>query len=418
MVRSQVTSRAHPSRVRHRLPALAAIALAATVAACSSSSGSSHKPSASAQAKPPSGQSSASASGSSAQSSPAALPSLTVSHPTAWLCRPGMADNPCAVNLDTTVIAPDGSRSVQHTSAATDPKIDCFYIYPTVSTATTLNQPLKPEPTIVATARAQVARFASVCRLFVPLYRQVTVYGLTKGGLTGPPRDIADRDVDSAWHDYLLHDNNGRGVIVIGHSQGGGEVLRLLRDEIEKTPAESSRLVAAYAIGANVLVPKGKDVGGDLTSTPACRTMTQHDCVVAYSSFDTTPPPNALFGRPPDAFQSTVPAARRAQMQVLCVNPAAPGGGTAFLHPYLPRPGGFATGSGTGFLAYPDQVRANCRTGAGASWLQIDHPTAGPAVPPISVTSGAIWGLHRLDMNLAQGDLVNLAAKEAAAWPS
>src|SRR5438046_2519126 len=68
--------------------------------------------------------------------------------PTLWLCRPGMGRNPCEGDLGTTVISPDGSRSRQPFQPAADPKIDCFYAYPTVSQAATTNAPLAPAPEI------------------------------------------------------------------------------------------------------------------------------------------------------------------------------------------------------------------------------------------------------------------------------
>src|SRR5947209_4290650 len=88
---------------------------------------------------------------------------LAVSHPTVWLCRPGMANNPCEGNLDATDVGTGNSRTTQKFTPAADPKIDCFYVYPTASTATTTNAPLQAEPATIGTARAQVARFASTC---------------------------------------------------------------------------------------------------------------------------------------------------------------------------------------------------------------------------------------------------------------
>jgi len=330
-----------------------------------------------------------------------------------------MSANPCEGNLDSTVHHPDGSTSLEKFVPAADPKVDCFYIYPTLSTAKSINAPLAPEPTAVLVARSQVARFASVCRLFVPVYRQITPYGLTKVGLSGNPVAIANEDVSSAWHDYLAHDNDGRGVILIGHSQGAGQALRLLRDEIEKSPAELGRLVAAYVIGGNVLVPQGKDVGGDLQKIPVCRSRTQHGCIVGFSSFDQQPPSNTLFGRPADAFATVIPADQRAGLQVLCVSPAALSGGTAKLDTYISIPTRLSSSpTGPGFDAWPDQISGTCTSVGDTTWLQIDHPTTGRVIPPIHDSLGPSWGLHRLDMSVAQGDLISLAAAQTAAWHS
>lgn len=73
-----------------------------------------------------------------------------------WLCRPGMAGNPCnqdqfgappdgaapfqvrypksgvQADLGSTVVAPDGSIRVDPSPSPNRPAVDCFYAYPTV----------------------------------------------------------------------------------------------------------------------------------------------------------------------------------------------------------------------------------------------------------------------------------------------
>ncbi len=178
---------------------------------------------------------------------------LPVSHPTVWLCRPGMTSNPCAGNLDATVLTPDGTRSTEVFRPAANPKIDCFYVYPTLSEAASITAPLTADPDAVAVTRAQVGRFASLRRLFVPVYRQITLHGLALA-LAGQPippaaRSLAGQDVTSAWHDYLDHDNAGRGVVLIGHSQEALELIALISVEVEKNPAERAILVSAIVPG-------------------------------------------------------------------------------------------------------------------------------------------------------------------------
>src|SRR5690349_18170319 len=104
-----------------------------------------------------------------------------------WLCRPGRQDA-CAVDLTTTVIKANGSMSRE--TWAADPKapIDCFYVYPTVSTDPTPNSDMTADPAELNVIRIQFARFASKCRPYAPLYRQVTLAGLRRilgGGSSG-----------------------------------------------------------------------------------------------------------------------------------------------------------------------------------------------------------------------------------------
>src|SRR5689334_17049937 len=56
---------------------------------------------------------------------------------TVWLCKPGLANNPCLSSETATVELGNGSSFVEHAKPATNPPIDCFYVYPTVSGQTT-----------------------------------------------------------------------------------------------------------------------------------------------------------------------------------------------------------------------------------------------------------------------------------------
>jgi hypothetical protein len=350
---------------------------------------------------------------------------LAVTHPTVWLCRPGMANNPCEGNLDATDVGTGNGTTVQPFKPATDPKIDCFYVYPTASNAKTMNAPLEPEPATIGTARAQVARFASTCRVFAPVYRQLTVASIANGSYgNAQAQALAAGDVDSAWHDYLNTYNQGRGVVLIGHSQGAGELQRLIRSEIDNNPAERSKLVSAILLGGNVLVPQGKDVGGIFANIPACRKSDQTGCVVAYSSFAQAPPPNSLFARAAGA-RNLVPGVQTDNMQVLCVNPVTLGAGSAELHPYLPTPhiGGSINAAQppglpdikTAFVTFSG-LRAECVNSGGASYLHVTGSGSPYLAAATTQAIGPTWGLHLLDVSNAYGDLVSLVSKQAAAW--
>src|SRR5256885_9093477 len=55
-----------------------------------------------------------------------------------WLCRPGRHDA-CDIDLTTTVATADAKLSRETSSADASAPIDCFYVYPTVSTDPTPN---------------------------------------------------------------------------------------------------------------------------------------------------------------------------------------------------------------------------------------------------------------------------------------
>jgi hypothetical protein len=325
---------------------------------------------------------------------------LEVSHPTVWLCLPGRDHDPCAGDLDAEVLGGDGSRTPEPFTPAAAPAADCFYVYPTVSEAESRNAPLEVTEELVRTARAQAARFSEVCRVFAPVYRQVTVAGLLSGGLRDPEaRELAHGDVVSAWNDYLVEHNDGRPFVLLGHSQGTFELTRLVQERIDPDPQLRGQLVSALLIGGEVRVPVGEDVGGDFLHVPACRSFDQTGCVVAYNSFAEPPASFALFGRASGA------------REVLCVNPAAPVGGQAPLRPYLPN------AAVDGFVTAEDAVTAECRRDDGASWLhvEVDARLADRVGAGDGPDLGGAWGLHRGDVNLALGDLVELVRRQSAA---
>ena len=53
--------------------------------------------------------------------------------PEAWLCRPGASDL-CAAPVVATIVQTDGSRGTRVLKPNPAAPIDCFYVYPTVST--------------------------------------------------------------------------------------------------------------------------------------------------------------------------------------------------------------------------------------------------------------------------------------------
>lgn len=352
---------------------------------------------------------SGSASRPAARHSVAASPSASAESTgsTVWVCRPGAPSRACTTDLDATVVASDGTRTRESFTPARSPRADCFYVYPTVSTAPADNAPLAVTSEVSAAVHAQAARFSSVCRLFAPVYRQVTLRGLLTGKyLDKATQETAYAGVRDAWRDYLAHDNDGRPFVLIGHSQGALVLTHLVQQEVDRVPAVRARLLSAILLGGNVTVPAGKDVGGDFTAVPACRRPSQSGCVVAYSSFPTTPPTDALFGR-----------TRLPGRQVLCTDPSTLSGGRGAVTPYVPADrvtGGPSALPGTGFVAYPYALRVGCRSAGGASWLQVtSSPDA--VLPPLEQQLGPTWGLHVADVTLALGDLVEAVRRQIAA---
>jgi hypothetical protein len=336
---------------------------------------------------------------------------------TVWLCRPGLADNPCAGDLSATLVAADGKTTVEKVQPAASPAIDCFYVYPTVSRQTTVNATPAVDPEQVAVARIQAALFSRVCNVYAPIYPQITQTALSDpADLTLDAALIAYQGLRSAFLDYMAHHNNGRGVVFIGHSQGAMMLTMLLRGDVDPLPEVRALVVSALLIGGNV-------AEGDFSNLPPCSSATQTGCVVAYSSFSSAPPADAYFGRA----DSPLNLGHDPGATVLCVNPAAPGGGKGTLDAYFPA-GGVGSplegsdislwpGVKTPYLAFPGAFSAECRTDAGASYLLVTRAGgAADARPELPVLSKPQWGLHVLDVNLALGNLVDLVTSQAGAY--
>ena len=102
---------------------------------------------------------------------------------THWLCKPGTNASFCTPPLTTTTLSPTGDVLGTSTPKRDkDPKYDCFYVYPTVSDqkAQTANFDIDPE--INSIVLYQAARYTQHCRLFAPVYRQLTLQGIGLGG--------------------------------------------------------------------------------------------------------------------------------------------------------------------------------------------------------------------------------------------
>ncbi len=339
---------------------------------------------------------------------------------TVWLCRPGATPDPCAASRKATEISSTGSTSIVAAAANGVPAVDCFYVYPTVSDEPGDNADLTIQSVETDAAFAQASRFSQVCRVWAPMYRQRTVSSLAKGLGNDPAADLVAYDsLLSAWKDYIAHDNDGRPIVFIGHSQGAAMLIRLLRAEVDNDPSVRKLLVSAIILGGNVQVPTGQDVGGSFQHIPACTSPTQVGCVIAYSSFPSQPPTGAPFGYPGQGVSLQSGQTASTGQQVLCTNPADLGSTAAApLEPYFPSAGVTVSGRSfsTPWVAYPGRYTAQCLTGGGASWLQVTPDgTASDPRPEVRELLGPTWGFHQDDVNLALGDLVSDVQAEVAA---
>jgi len=352
-------------------------------------------------------------------------------HDSSWLCLPGRADV-CSAPLPTTELAAGGYGPVSTSTVANDPALDCFYVYPTVSTDQGLNSDMVAGREEQLMAQTQFARFASVCRTFAPVYRQMTLGSIAaySAGLDiTQAAELAYADVAAAWRNYLATRNQGRPFVLIGHSQGSLMLQQLIAREIETKPALAARMRLAIIPGFNVLVPQGRLIGGTFKATLLCSRPGQTGCVLAWSSFreKNVPPSGAMFG-----------LADRPGMTVGCTNPALPGStdwvkldSYWFTRSSLPVPGGPIQWSTEGqprtpYVHTPGLVSGKCINDGprGYLWVRTNHNPGDRRTDRVGGEVGLFgmflpaWGMHLSDMAIAQGDLIRTVAAIGAAEPS
>ncbi|MGC1303358.1 MAG: DUF3089 domain-containing protein [Caulobacteraceae bacterium] len=377
------------------------------------------------------------AAGASAEPSPQSgpQPAADYANPATWLCRPGRAHDVCGrSNQDATVLQADGSTRLEPFRADPDAPIDCFYVYPTVSTDPGGNATMAIERQEVAVVNQQFARFASVCRPYAPVYRQVTLTAL-RANLGGHPmpsdRVLAYNDVKAAWDYYLAHDNHGRGVALIGHSQGSLVLAELVKREIDGKPVQG-RVLSVILAGYRLQVPVGKDVGGDFQSIPLCHANGQIGCAINIASYRAD--------SPPPAWGKIFAVSAGPGLEAACTNPAALGGGSGPMHAYLASGVEKVTADGaepgpwthppqpiaTPFVEVPGLISAECRSDNDHHYLAITlHPdpkgARTNAITGDVVVKGQVlkdWGLHLVDMNLAMGNLIDLVRDQGRTYLS
>ncbi len=138
-----------------------------------------------------------------------------------------------------------------------DHEVDVFLICPTVDTRSEtnsfdLNDKLKGR--FIYALDLERGIFDETGRLFSPYYRQMSInaYSLSEDE-RGKARDIAYTDISASFRWYLDNENEGRGIILAGFSQGGEMCLELLKEyyggESAEAQALREQLIAVYSIG-------------------------------------------------------------------------------------------------------------------------------------------------------------------------
>lgn len=344
--------------------------------------------------------------------------SETYSRDSMWLCKPGIANDRCQDDISATEWTVGGALVSEPHSPASNPPVDCFYVYPTVAMESEIGNhtdfsDVRP---MLDPLLNQVARFNSLCRVYAPLYRQITL------ATFGAPEaddflEIAYADVLDAFKHYMSNDNEGRDIVIMGHSQGSMMVRRLLQREFDSAPEMRERMALGLLIGGDVEVPEDEVVGGSFKNIPLCTAFGEDGCVIAYRSYQEDFPPTEV---------SRFAMATAPGLEAACVNPGNPAGDQLYAAGYFPT---FANqpifdagvelppGVDTPFIKMADFYSGRCvRKSLGESgtahYLEVrttprDDDARDNRIPFDAILfTPAFLGLHVLDYNFPMAELL------------
>jgi hypothetical protein len=167
-------------------------------------------------------------------------------------------------------------------------KADVFFVHPTIFTyepkdAYIWNGSVEDDYlnsiTDSSTILNQASIFNGSCKVYAPRYRQAHYYAFVTPNKTDKDAalDLAYQDVKKAFQYYLKNFNQGRPIVIAGHSQGTLHATRLLKEFFDGKPLQN-QLVAAYIIG----IATEKNT---FQKIPACASSSSTGCFVAWTTF-------------------------------------------------------------------------------------------------------------------------------------
>ena len=161
--------------------------------------------------------------------------------------------------------------------------VDIFYIHPTITTSRknpawngVISDTNYREATLNTAIKYQCSAWYGLGRTFAPFYRDAHIRSFQEqfkpvGG--DDAQRSAYEDIKAAFNHYLTHENNGRPIVLVSHSQGTLHAAQLLKDFFEGQPLQK-QLVAAYLVGIAIkekdfksipFLTKPEETGGFVT---------------------------------------------------------------------------------------------------------------------------------------------------------
>ncbi len=200
--------------------------------------------------------------------------------PSSWAALPDMKDYADYVPSECPL------KNMQSTAAA-----DVFFLYPTLFTyypnddykwnADVNNSKLKKRIN-ESSIKYQSTVFNAAGRIYIPWYRQAHLRSFFSSDKISSQKalEVAYSDIRRAFQYYLDHYNNGRPIIIAGHSQGTYHAKRLLTEFFDSSDLRL-QLVAAYLAGYEVHASQYEML-------KPCADSTSTGCYVSWRTYNTT----------------------------------------------------------------------------------------------------------------------------------
>jgi pimeloyl-ACP methyl ester carboxylesterase len=228
----------------------------------------------------------------------------------------------------------------------------------------------------------------------------------------------AYNDVERSFDAFLRRIGRHRAFALIGHSQGSYHLQRLIRRRIDTKPRLRKRMVSAILLGGDVTQRTFRHV-------PTCKRATQLHCVIAFSTFNETPPDDAIFGRGASRVADWLDLPNGPNLVTACTNPASLGRNRSApltsIVPTEPFAPGTLIAAGIAFLGleWPSPSTTFVQSEGAFTGRCTDHVLmieSQPGTPVPNPSPNAQWGLHLADANIAQGDLVSVLRRQIRAY--
>lgn len=294
------------------------------------------------------------------------------------------------------------------TPAATNAKMDVFYVHPTTFRSKDGRWTQDPADAVSnkwtdeSVVQRQASAFSACCSIWSPRYRAASSNALMSPAHTKAAYALAYTDVERAFDWFLKNVSKGRPFIIAGHSQGAKHIGDLLEKKIAGTPLEK-RMVAAYIVGINIAkaeVPlRFKDV-------PVCDRPDQTGCLVQWNSILAGTDLDPLVAAYEKSFTDVY--GDRPGKQMVCINPVTfdarkPDSLSVEAKGAVPGKPGF----GPMQPLRAGAVAARCERG-----MLVVYPAPGLGLEPLPGTGV----MHYHDIGLFWADVRANAALRAKTW--